>query len=260
MIGAVLWSIGASQPVYTDSRAPARLSQALQDRPRDVRFREWYAQLKTYETPHKRLTDLGRGLITLGIGGIACFIMLSLWHGFQGRSRYPLFCVFWLALWAVKVPFSFWYYDLRQERFDYPVWGDSIAIPAGSEAFAWVLGGIISLPVAMLMMTGRVLTPVFRFYRPIGFIAWARLTLLSLWFLLLLFCIGSGIMDGDEGMVFSCVAAMPLLLFITVAEPVASKRQETQPRTEAEGQNAPSLSVSPDSRTATTPAPSQRQI
>lgn len=219
LLGAVLWGIGASYPVYSDARAPERLSQELQDKPRDVRFREWYSQLPTFETPHKRLTDLGRGFLAAGIAEIACLVITSLWSHFQGRWRYALFCIGWLVLWGLKVPLSAWYYGVRQKRFDFPVWGDSTAIPVMSETFTWIIGAAVTLPLALLMMKGRTFPSVVQFIRPHSILAWIRFSTVIIWLLFLVVCIISGISDGDEGMTISCLAAVPFLLYIASAEP-----------------------------------------
>jgi len=66
--GVALVIASLSMPVYTDPEAPSRISMALSEAPREVRFKEWYLQLKAFETPHKSISDLGRGVIASGIG------------------------------------------------------------------------------------------------------------------------------------------------------------------------------------------------
>lgn len=105
------------------------LSARLRDKPRDVRFREWYEERAKLDTPRKALNDAGAGLITLA----ATLAVLRLLTGFPlPDSRSPkwrwLFIAVYLTALAAQVPSSFWYYGLRQSRFEYPTWGDSIII------------------------------------------------------------------------------------------------------------------------------------
>lgn len=57
LAGLLLVGYACTLPVYTDPKAPFRISQALQDFPANTKFSEWYRQLRAYETPHKRLFD-----------------------------------------------------------------------------------------------------------------------------------------------------------------------------------------------------------
>ncbi len=105
------------------------LSVRLGDKPQDVRFREWYEERAKVDTPRKVLNDTGTGLLALA----AILAVLRLLTGFPLQdSRSPkwrwLFIVAYLIALAVQVPSSFWYYGLRQSRFEYPTWGDSIII------------------------------------------------------------------------------------------------------------------------------------
>ncbi len=218
-LGALLWCIGASQPVYTDPQAPERLSIQLQDHPREQRFREWYEGLHRYETSHKRLTDLGRGLLACGLGLILAAGVGALFQSFHGRSRAVCFAIEWVALWALKIPLSGWYYDVRQDRFDFPIWGDSVAIPVISETITWIVGCIVTGILAALLMIGHHFEDSFSIRRPTGIIRWLRVVLLSLWLGAMMLCIASGVWDGDEGMVISCLGAMPLLRALISAAP-----------------------------------------
>lgn len=222
MTGAVLWYIGASKPVYTDPNAPERLSRELQNKPRDERFREWHQELSRYETPHKKLTDMGRGIMALAAGLFLAMVATSLYGHFTGRERITFFIIAWLGLWALKVPFSMWYYQVRAKRFDYPVWGDSTAIGVASDAMAWVVLAIVSSFCLLLLMIRRRLPSKVRLVMPVGWWGWTRAVLLGLWILLLLYCIRTGMLDGDEGMVISCLGALPLLVAVLGAVPASS--------------------------------------
>jgi hypothetical protein len=203
---------GHSLPVYTDPNAPEELSRALQDLPRDERFAQWYRQLPGHETSHKRFTDLGRGLIAFGLGISIGAIFLHCLPKANGKRVGAWIAAFWTILWSIKFPLTMWYYSVRQARFDYPVWGDSIAIGMFQDFFAWVLGFIaLSLLLAALMIRHRFPVSV-ALRSPAGRWGWIRAIGLWLWMILLAACILTAIGDGDEGMVLSCTAAIPVIL------------------------------------------------
>jgi len=217
--GGVILGIGARLPVYSDPGAPGRLSYELENLPREQRFREWYAGLEKYETSHKRLTDLGRGLIACSLGIALALGIASTYKRLQGRSRLIFFIVLWIGLWAIKVPLTAWYYGLRARRFDYPVWGDSIAIPVMSESLAWVVGCVVTGLMAWILMYFRRFRSSLSPQRPRGFPSWCRSTFLGLWLALMLYSIAIGIWEGNEGMVIPCFGAAPLLLAMLAADP-----------------------------------------
>ena len=217
ILGVVLWCIGASMPIYTDPQAPERLSLELKDHPREVRFGEWYSGLKRVETQHKQLTDVGRGLMAFALGMVLCVGIASFYQHYSGASQITFVVISWLAVWALKIPFSGWYYGLRQKRFDFPVWGDSIAIPVMSETFTWIVGAVVSGLALLSLMYRHRFSASLRPSMPIGVWAWTRCLALGVWLLLILFCVVSGIWDGDEGMVISCLGAIPLILAVLSA-------------------------------------------
>jgi len=210
--GLTVFFSGNSLPVYTDPKAPEELSHKLEDLPRDERFSQWYQQLAQHETSHKRLTDLGRGLIALGLGVSIGALFLHWLPKTNGKRVGVWIAVFWTILWAVKFPLTMWYYSVRQSRFDYPVWGDSIAIGMFQDFIAWVFG-FIAFSILLLVLMIRHRFPVSVALRsPTGGWEWLRTIGLCLWILLLIACILPAIGDGDEGMVFSCTAALPVIL------------------------------------------------
>src|SRR5262245_27463720 len=70
-------------PFYADPSAPLRLSDELKDAPRETRFKEWHSRLRTFETPRKKLSDWGRGLLAAGAG---LLFATGAWSLFQ---RFP---------------------------------------------------------------------------------------------------------------------------------------------------------------------------
>ena len=210
---------GESLPVYSDPGAPGRLSLELQEKARDVRFREWYDQLKTFETPHKKLSDLGRGLAALGAG---ILLALGLWRCYERMKlerRAAFFLASWCGLWAIRIPGAYWYYMLRQRRFDYPSWGDSVAIPLFSEIFASVIGCVVPGVILIILMARHRLPDTIGYRKPEGWLAWLRYLFLAMWVLLFLLSVIEGVSDGDEGTVISSSGTLPLILAVLWADP-----------------------------------------
>ena len=215
--GCVLYA--QSFPIYSHADAPSRISNEIGSHPKETRTEEWYARLHAVETPHKRLSDLGRGLCAAGVGLLAA---AGLWRGYlrwpEMRSAGVLLAL-WFALWLVRIPFTFWYYGLRQQRFDYPIWGDSIAIPVVSESIAWVVGAVVTSIMLRLLLVGHSLPVTIRFTRPASAFGWLRAVVIGGWLALLGVCIFSGVSDGDEGLALtSTIAAVILLLFLSASK------------------------------------------
>ena len=221
VVGYGEWTTGAKLPVYSDMHAPARLSGELQDLPRSERFKEWYRRLPEYETAHKRLSDRGRGLLACGFG-----MLLALgWLRWMRRSRdirrgwWLWVWGWWVFLWVLRVPLTIWYYSIRLDRFDYPTWGDSVMIGMFQDSVTWLIGCVLSSVVLAVLMIRRRLPSGIRPTLPSGGWDWVRSVVLWLWILVLLECVWSGVSDGDEGQVISCMAALPVLLWVLSAGP-----------------------------------------
>ncbi|HYG35594.1 MAG TPA: hypothetical protein VEC99_12460, partial [Clostridia bacterium] len=99
--GAILVAYAYTLPVYTDVEAPGRLSLKLGNLPRDKRFEAWYSELKQFETRHKSLSDLGRGLIAAGLGLSIATAYLSIYKRHSWMRRVDSIFLVWLVLWAV---------------------------------------------------------------------------------------------------------------------------------------------------------------
>lgn len=210
--GIAIFASGHSLPIYTDPQIPEELSRKLEDLPREERFSQWYQQLARHETSHKRLTDLGRGFIALGLGISIGALFLHFLSKTNGKRVGLWVAAFWTMLWVIKFPLTVWYYSVRQARFDYPVWGDSIGIGVFQDFFAWVVGFILfSILLAVLMIRHRFPHCV-SLQTPADGWGWCRTVGLWLWMLLLSLCILPSVGDGDEGMVLSCTAAIPVIL------------------------------------------------
>jgi hypothetical protein len=152
LAGAAMLAVSFRYPWYRASRPELlEISAALADKPRDVRFREWHEETKRRETPRKTLHDVGVGLMSLAV-------VLGLLYGFTGfpsphttapKSKWRFIALYLGAL-AVQVPAAFYYYAQRQDRFEYPPWGDSIIIGIFQTvlacAFLAVAGTVLWLP------------------------------------------------------------------------------------------------------------------
>jgi hypothetical protein len=120
------------------------LAQRLADKPRDVRWREWYEGRKELETPRKALHDCGVGLVALAVT-LAALHLLS---GFPLKNcRTPKrkwsFIGIYLSAIALQVPASVYYLAQRQARGDYPWWGDSIGIGLFQTVFGCIAFGVV---------------------------------------------------------------------------------------------------------------------
>jgi hypothetical protein len=214
--GTALLFIAVCIPVYTGDGFPQRLADQLSKSPTPNQSEEWYSQLHAHETSHKVLSDWGRGLLSLSI---------SLWltlQGFRAFGSLPVkyrkitFYVVWVSLWGFRAPASAWYYGLRQSRWDYPIWADSIAIPIATESITWAVGALVTTPLIWLLLLRRELPSQLNWppARPLGVTAWLRHLFLGLWMLLLVVLIAVGVPDGDEGAVIACGLTLPMLYVV----------------------------------------------
>ena len=218
LIGLCALFYALSLPVYSDDDAPSRLSLTLQDLPRDQRFKAWYSELSSFETHHKVISDTARGLIALGLTLALATGSLRLYAQKPQIRQIWLLFLFWLGLWAIKVPFTFWFYSFRAQRFDYPSWGDSIAIPIFSSVTTWVVGCALTTVILLLLLYGRRLPSSLEWSRPRSLWSWIRTLGVGCWILILFLLVVTSIPDGDEGMIISCGLAIPVLWLTLLAE------------------------------------------
>jgi len=225
VVGLALAAYAETLPIYTAPDAPEKLSSQLESLPRDQRFKEWYARLPAYETVHKRLSDWGRGLAAAGVEALLALIF---WIGYHRqrwlRSLWAVLLV-WITISLTSIPLCIWYFTLRQSRFDYPVWGDSIGIPVIQGAIVCVVGTIISVALLALLRLGHPLPERITLAWPSSLYSRCRAAFLIGWLAILGLGVIGGITDGDEGMELYCwVAAVVLLIFL--ASPGTSKATE----------------------------------
>lgn len=204
--------LGSDLPVYTNPAALEELSDKLENLPGAQRSERWYRELPRYETAHKSLTDTGRGLISLAVAILLGVLFLYLSGRTGGRQRGLLVWVYWTFLWGIKVPLSMWYYVLRYQRRDYPVWGDSFVIGVTQEWIAWGVGFAVFTILLCILMIRYQFPCSILISRPQGRRGWTRAIILWLWIALLLLCGLPAIGDGDEGGVISCIGALPVIL------------------------------------------------
>ena len=228
LAGVSLIIYATTLPVYTDTAAPERLSRELASKPREIRSTEWYCRLRTYETPHKKLSDFGRGLSAAGVGLLLACGVWILYHRFPWmRTAWAVFLL-WIALWAMRIPITIWYYWIREQRFDYPVWGDSIGIPVASESVVWIAGALISSLVLAVLLIRYPLPARIKFVRPRSAYGWCRAAFLAGWILMIGFCVAAGVQDGDEGMVLTPIIASVILLVFLSANQGTSKEWKVE--------------------------------
>lgn len=152
--------------------------------------------------------------MALALGVLLSFGIGIFYRASLGLPRWIIFAISWLALWALKVPLTIWYYGVRQRRFDYPVWGDSTGIPIALETMTWIAGAIISGIAILILMCGHSFSSMLQPPKPQGILQWTRTLIVACWLILLAVSIISGVWDGNEGMVIPCMGAIPLLLAV----------------------------------------------
>lgn len=212
--GCVFVRLSLSLPVYHDENAPGELSQEILDMKlsREARFEKWHEMLPTLETNHKRFSDWGRGLISAAVGLVGSLVFFTLYRRYRNLRRLRTILVVWILLWLMKLPFVLWYYGLRLERFDYPVWGDSIAIPVFSEGIAYLILAAVSTVVLRFVSIDHPPKKRLAWHKPKSVWGWSRLIILLLWLILNIWVITSAIKDGDEGTVIFCTVGSAILL------------------------------------------------
>ncbi len=218
-IGAGVYLYGQSFPVYTDMNGPNDLGSIYDDIPDESRTQKWFEELAKIETPHKRCTDLGRGLMALAAG--LGFAWRLAWK-YERKSldgKWVYLQRAWFGLWLLRVPLIVIYYVLRANRHDYPWWADTIAIPIFSDWLFLAVGWAISWVLLCGLLAGYSLPEKIRWRRPVGLWGHGRFALVALWLVVLLGLVFGGVMDGDEGLVIACTGAVPVLLAFLVASP-----------------------------------------
>ena len=209
-VGCLLYA--RSFPIYSDPGIPERLSNELQSLPRETRFKEWYSRLQSFETPYKHFSDIGRGLIA---AGIALLASTGLWfayhHWHHVRTVAAIFAI-WLVLWLGRIPFIMWYYGVREERFDYPVWGDSIGLPIVTESGACFIGAVLSSILLLVLLNRYSLPATIRLQWPLSAYGWLRAAFIGIWIVILFVNVVCGVIDGNEGLVLSCAVATVILM------------------------------------------------
>lgn len=231
-IGAGLYLYGQSFPVYTDLNGPNDLARIYDDTPDESRTQKWFEELAKIETPHKRYTDLGRGLMALAAG--LGFAWRLAWK-YERKSldgKWVYLQRAWFGLWLLRVPLLVSYYMLRQGRYDYPWWADTIAIPIFCGWLSLAAGWALSWMLLGGLLAGYSLPEKIRWRRPVGLWGHGRFALVALWLVVLLGLVVWGVMDGDEGLVIACTGAVPVLLAFLAASP---KLREMAVATEADG-------------------------
>jgi hypothetical protein len=225
--GASLLIYTATLPIYTDKTAPERISEELyppmgelKPHEMDARFHDWFSRLRTYETPYKRFSDLGRGLCTSGVGLLLAGGFWVLYHRFPWMRSTRILFLLWLILWAVRIPLSIWYYGLREQRFDYPVWGDSIAIGIFEDWLTWIIGATVSSLALAALLKGHKLPAKITLVKPRSISAWLRTLFFACWIVILAVSVVFGIPDGDEGAVLTAIVASVILLVVLSANEV----------------------------------------
>jgi hypothetical protein len=223
--GGILY-YGEQLPVYNDPGAPNRIAVEVESLPHDQKSKEWYARLKNEETKHKEYCDFARGLIAAGIGFLCALRFVSIYN--KKSPSFLNILVIWIFLWLVRIPLTGRYYRIRQNRSEFPPWGDTIIIPIASETVAWIIGALLTSFFLWCMYLKYPLPPQIRLVKPKFGLEGFRFVFILLWIAFLLFCCILAIPQGDEGMAFSTVFAAAILLPFLCARKVIPKLEELE--------------------------------
>ena len=188
-------------PTYTDPNAPSRLSLELESLPQDTAFAEWHRRLATYETPRKRLSDLGRGVAAAGAGLLPCAAALwAIYHRFSRSAHHRGMLAVWVGLWLMRLPLIVWYYGLRMHRFDFPTWGDAIIISIFEEWCYVIVSAVVRVGCARRAPVSGAGFPIrIRLAAPRSTVDWVRAVVVGVWLVALAELVRVGVPDGDEG-------------------------------------------------------------
>lgn len=218
-LGALFLAKGQALPVYVSEDAVRELDQRLSKLPSPANTYAWNEELPSLETSHKALADGGRGLIALGLGLVSSAVLLAAFARLGWMRSYWTLDVIWTLLWALLIPAEAWYIIRRYERGDFPSWADSYGMSIlGGSLFA-IVGYFATLLTLTQMRKTYPMTVQLRFEKPQTLGGWLRVAFLGLWLLVNALFTYSGVLNGFEGVAFSCTVASTILL-IYLATPV----------------------------------------
>lgn len=215
--GGALVAYAHTLPVYTNPNAPDMLATELRHLEMEKRVRKWFDQLASFETSHKLIADLGRGLVAGGIGLTVAVGLIQSYNRIPSMRTIRVLLYIWVAIWAARIPLSIWYWGVRQYRMDYPDWADTIAIPIFSEIISWVIGAVISTFILLRLLKNYSLPQRFIICRPQSVRGWIRFSFISLWLVYNALSAYIGVRYGNEGEAFSCLVANSILLIMLAA-------------------------------------------
>jgi len=225
--GVGLAAYAMTMPYYTSEAAYDRIQNetwnkidASKDRVPDLNplYKEFYSRKNAIETPHKKLSDLGRGLCAAGLGGLMAIGVGYSYQRWAWMRTFKTLRRIWILLWVIQVPLAIWYYLLRAIRGDYPGWADSIMIPIVSSTISYIIGATLSLILLFRLVKQRRFPDKISFDQPKTKIEWVRLVIFVLWFVILGTFVVNGIADGNEGDAFTCMVASGILLICLSAK------------------------------------------
>ena len=207
----------------------AKLSIKLEDKPREERFREWYTEREKLNTLRPLLNDTATGLLALA-ATLSLFQFLSGFplRGAQSpRRRWMVLAIYLFAL-AIQLPSAIVYYGVRQSRFEYPHWADSIAIPIAQTVMGCLFFAVVgSLFFGLLLAASRFPAPLYvwsnlqRTFNIVVSLIFGTLAVLSLLLL------PAAVRDGNIGGIVMILVLSYLFLSIRAGLIVRSAEKRT---------------------------------
>ena len=212
-VGVSVFMVGFSRPVYSIQDAPRIVEERLEGLPYEYRRSRYGADLAIYDTGHRKYTDWGRGLISVGIGFLLSLRLTHLMRCADEAGRVGLLRRYFRMLWEIKIPLLIWYYFLRLVRRDYPSYADSVMPLIIIAVFMTFIGYVLFSQAMNSALKNHTLpgdVSIREIVRKISL----RHFLVLLWGVFLLYRISSGIVAGDESAIISNVATIPILLLL----------------------------------------------
>jgi hypothetical protein len=192
-IGLTLYSL--TLPYYTDPAMKEKLeseaNQQILANSADYHKikKDYYTKVKSLTTNKNIYFDLGSGIATAALCLIAFVFAFKINSASDLANikslNKPLLFTLAIALWLLLIPGTFWYYSLRGERGDYPMFADSIAIPIMENVVTIVIGSLF-LVTFLFITTYKSTFPTLLFIKPITYNGYFKLKEV-LWGFLLLF-------------------------------------------------------------------------
>jgi len=190
----------------------------------------YYQSVEKLKTQKANYFDLGSGIVVASIVIIAFLLKFRIRRladlkNLKSVNKSWLYLIS-IPVWLLLIPGAYWYYTLRAERGDYPMFADSIAIPIFYSFIVVAIGFLLFLPFLVISISKSQL-PTFIFIKPEKYDS-ISIVRESFWGILLLIDLASlisFIIDGDH--VSIIVTLYFVYLLLTLRAGITNKYNES---------------------------------